>query len=214
MWRTGLIGLAALFLAACSPEVQEPDASAPPASTAAETEPSAWDKAISKALEASDSTQSAQSTEDWETVADLWEEAIALMREVPANSPQFPEAGQKVIEYQSNAEYAKGNAIPELDAETKIALYGALMRDVDPEANLILEVKLKEGTENTAQVIVDEFWWEAGTLDDRKAFLDAWDEGWANIHGDDSARLEIRAQNESGTYGVGGRNDEGKYLNE
>lgn len=58
--------------------------------------------ASDKAIGAVTISKSAQSKEDWDSVINMWEEAIALMKSVPTSSPNYALAQKKVIEYRRN----------------------------------------------------------------------------------------------------------------
>lgn len=64
-------------------------------------------EAVNAAISAATLTQSAQSQDDWSTVAAQWQKAITLMKGVPASSPNYTVAQKKVSEYQLNLDYAQ-----------------------------------------------------------------------------------------------------------
>ncbi len=66
--------------------------------------------AVNKAMSAANLTQSAKSKQDWNLVANQWQEAIALMKTIPASSPNYAVAQKKVGEYQKNLDYASSAA--------------------------------------------------------------------------------------------------------
>ncbi|MBW4491516.1 MAG: OmpA family protein [Oscillatoria princeps RMCB-10] len=66
--------------------------------------------AVKSAQDASLLVQSAKTPEDWNKVAKKWQEAIQLMKEVPASSPNYQNAQKKVGEYEKNLKYAQQNA--------------------------------------------------------------------------------------------------------
>ncbi|WP_416666771.1 hypothetical protein [Egbenema bharatensis] len=72
------------------------------------TEP--FRNAVNKAMEVAELTQRAKTPEEWREVANLWEQAITLMKSVPQNSPSYETAQSKVSEYQRNLEYAQNNS--------------------------------------------------------------------------------------------------------
>lgn len=76
----------------------------------ASRQPTLFDLALDKASGAVSISQSAQSLEDWNLVVSQWQEAIALMKAVPKNSPYEAIAKTKVAEYQRNLTYAQGQA--------------------------------------------------------------------------------------------------------
>ncbi|NET00250.1 MAG: hypothetical protein F6K61_06635 [Sphaerospermopsis sp. SIO1G1] len=62
--------------------------------------------AVNHATEAATLTQNAISGEDWETIIQHWKNAIASMKAVTAEHPEYLTAQQKTIEYQRNLNYA------------------------------------------------------------------------------------------------------------
>lgn len=67
----------------------------------------AFREAVNNAMRAAELTQTAQSPEDWNTVAIHWQKAIAFMGAVPENNSKYEVAKEKVGEYQKNLSYAK-----------------------------------------------------------------------------------------------------------
>jgi hypothetical protein len=67
-------------------------------------------EAVNKAINAATITQSAKSKDDWNLVVSQWQEAIALMKKVPASRSNYTVAQKKAVEYQSNLDYAKQRA--------------------------------------------------------------------------------------------------------
>jgi methionine-rich copper-binding protein CopC len=88
-----------------APQAASPAAEAPPVSSA-----TPFSDAVNKATSAAQLTQTAQTAEEWQTVATDWQAAIALMQAVPEGDPNYAVAQQKVAEYQKNLEYAQQNA--------------------------------------------------------------------------------------------------------
>lgn len=76
------------------------------ASPASSPQPDSFREAVNKAMSAATITQSAKSKDDWNLVASQWQEAISLMKSVPASSPNYALAQKKVVEYQPNWDYA------------------------------------------------------------------------------------------------------------
>ncbi|MDZ8080050.1 MAG: hypothetical protein RMX35_13380 [Nostoc sp. DcaGUA01] len=68
-------------------------------------------EAVNKAIKAANLTQSAKASNEWKTVVNEWQGAIALMKNVPSSSPNYPIAQQKIIEYQKNLDYAQKNSV-------------------------------------------------------------------------------------------------------
>lgn len=67
-------------------------------------------EAVKAAMSAATLTQNAKTPEQWQQVANKWQEAIALMEAVPESSANYNTARQKAIEYQNNLNYAQQNA--------------------------------------------------------------------------------------------------------
>ncbi len=67
-------------------------------------------EAVKKATSAATLTQTAKTPEQWLQVANEWQEAIAFLKAVPQNNPNYDMAQVKLIEYQNNLKYAQKNA--------------------------------------------------------------------------------------------------------
>jgi pilus assembly protein FimV len=67
-------------------------------------------EAVNAAQNAANLAQTASTPAEWQAVADSWEEAIALMKQVPESDPNYATAQQKAIDYQPNLDYAQQNA--------------------------------------------------------------------------------------------------------
>ncbi|MBE9179904.1 hypothetical protein IQ268_15135 [Oculatella sp. LEGE 06141] len=63
--------------------------------------------AVNRAMSAAELTQTADSDEEWLTITTWWREAIDLMQNVPASSPNYSVAQSKVVEYERNLAYAR-----------------------------------------------------------------------------------------------------------
>jgi predicted aspartyl protease len=93
-------------------------ASASPKSTAVKpgnstsTAPDTYDDAIAIGEGANTISQSSVSREDWNTVASRWQEAISLLKAVPASSRNYRNAQKKLKEYQTNLAEAKLRSAP------------------------------------------------------------------------------------------------------
>ncbi|BAY39491.1 hypothetical protein NIES2111_38670 [Nostoc sp. NIES-2111] len=76
-------------------------------------EPSSFEMGLDKAAGAVSISQSAQSPDDWYLVASQYHDAIALMKRVDKQSPEFAIAQTKIFEYQRQIKYAvrQANAI-------------------------------------------------------------------------------------------------------
>ncbi|MHC5897560.1 hypothetical protein [Nostoc sp.] len=83
------------------------------ASVKAQPSPQAdpYPDAISKAIGAATISQSAQSSDDWKLVAQMWLQAIALMQSVPSTSSNYASVQKKVADYQKNLAYANKQSI-------------------------------------------------------------------------------------------------------
>lgn len=66
--------------------------------------------AVNSAVKAAELGRSAKTKEDWNSVADRWQEAVSLMRRVPPSSPHHQVAQTKVVEYQKYLLYAQESA--------------------------------------------------------------------------------------------------------
>lgn len=131
-WLT--LGVLAWGLASCT---QPLGAGSPPPATSVSTSPprlsavtepppaapaappptvDSFREAVNRATSAVAIGQSAQSTNDWELAASRWQQAIALMEQVPTTSPNHAQAQTKVKEYQQNLAAAQrratGNIVP------------------------------------------------------------------------------------------------------
>lgn len=65
-----------------------------------------FEEALSKGIGAATIAQTSHSKEDWELVAAKWGEAIDLLKSVPKSSSSYALAQKKVVEYQTNLNYA------------------------------------------------------------------------------------------------------------
>ncbi|MDZ8051045.1 MAG: TIGR02281 family clan AA aspartic protease [Aulosira sp. ZfuVER01] len=71
-----------------------------------------FELALDKAAGAMTISQSAQSADDWKLVATQFQDAIALMKNVQQESPNFAVAQTKISEYQRQIQYALDKATP------------------------------------------------------------------------------------------------------
>ncbi|WP_026104177.1 TIGR02281 family clan AA aspartic protease [Anabaena sp. PCC 7108] len=103
-------------LAAIQPPAKKPDSlpanlkSQPLAPS--EINPNTLESALDKATSGLTISQSAQSTDDWNLVASQFEDAIALMGQVRRDSPNFPFAQRKIVEYKRQIKLAQQKARP------------------------------------------------------------------------------------------------------
>ena len=105
------------------------ESAAPPArlkaqevKTESAVQPNYFELALDKADSASSISQSAQSPDDWRLVVSQWQEAIALMKAVPANSPQKVIAQTKIAEYQQNITHAQQQQTPPIEEPNTVAV--------------------------------------------------------------------------------------------
>lgn len=119
-WLSGTLSLLNL---ACSPSnsnqsavrvavTPSPIAVIPDVTTVAKNPPQRsakeiYDKAMDVAVSAELLSESAVSVEDWQLSLSRWQEAIALLRQIPTNSPLYATAKPKIAEYQRNFSAAK-----------------------------------------------------------------------------------------------------------
>ncbi|WP_096588231.1 retroviral-like aspartic protease family protein [Calothrix sp. NIES-2098] len=100
---------------AASPLVEASPLSSPepqPQTTTSAIELNSFELALDKAAGAMTISQSAQSTDDWKLVASQFQDAIALMKNVQHESPNFTVAQIKISEYQRQIRYALDKATP------------------------------------------------------------------------------------------------------
>lgn len=73
-------------------------------------EPTSFELGLDKATSGLSISQSAKSSADWKLVAGQYQDAIALMKEVEQESPDFAIAQRKITEYRLQAKYAEEKA--------------------------------------------------------------------------------------------------------
>jgi hypothetical protein len=95
------------------PPTEPDDAVESPTEPDQPTEPPVSDNpfrdAVNAATQASQLAQTATTKEDWQAVADGWEEAITLMQQVPDTDPNYETAQDRAVAYQPNLTYAQQN---------------------------------------------------------------------------------------------------------
>lgn len=98
-------------LAAVQPPAKKPipllERPKPQPTKEAVTERSSLELALDKATSGLSISQSAQSADDWKLVASQFQDAIALMRQIRRDSPNFPFAQRKIAQYQRQIKLAK-----------------------------------------------------------------------------------------------------------
>ncbi len=75
------------------------------------TAPDPFRDAVNSAVKAADLGRAAKTKEEWNVVANRWQEAVSLMRRVPPSSPNHEVAVTKVAEYQKYLIYAQESAV-------------------------------------------------------------------------------------------------------
>lgn len=93
-----------------------------------------YQRAINRASSAVAIGQSAQSQDDWRLAAGRWEQAIALLQQVPQENPNYSTAQQKINEYQQNLaatqQQADGTATPATPAANETASPHGLVAEI------------------------------------------------------------------------------------
>jgi ribosomal protein S27E len=84
-----------------------PSTATPPATPSAPAPSPAFAEGLDLAYEAATKTQAARSKAEWQSVSNLWEQAIVTLQKVPADDPNAAIARQKVQDYQRNLNYAR-----------------------------------------------------------------------------------------------------------
>lgn len=98
---------------AAEPSVRETAPAASPekeSQTPVKIEPTSFELGLDKATGGLSISQSAQSSADWKLVASQYQDAIALMKQVEQESPDFAIAQRKITQYQLQAKYAEEKA--------------------------------------------------------------------------------------------------------
>ncbi len=91
-----------------------------PARLSSETDSNYFEQGLDKAVSAFSISQSAQSTEDWNLVANQFIEAIALMKKVPVHSPYYSNAQSKILDYQRQVRLAQRKTAPPIYIQPRI----------------------------------------------------------------------------------------------
>ncbi|MDJ1180466.1 retropepsin-like aspartic protease [Roseofilum sp. BLCC_M91] len=87
--------------------IASPSPSPTPKPSPVKTDQKTLQRALDKAYGAASIAQSAASPGDWQLVARQWQQAIALLQQIPPQSPNHTLAQQKINEYQQNLTYAQ-----------------------------------------------------------------------------------------------------------
>lgn len=69
-----------------------------------------WYFAVTNAQSAAKKAQTAKTQSEWNAVANDWQKAVDLMKEVPQSHPNYQKAQEKIPEYQNNFDIAKQRA--------------------------------------------------------------------------------------------------------
>ncbi len=96
-----------------APDIRETAPAASPekeSQTPVNIEPTYFELGLDKATGGLSISQSAQSSADWKLVASQYEDAIALMKQVQQESPDFALAQRKITEYRLQSKYAQEKA--------------------------------------------------------------------------------------------------------
>lgn len=104
------IALLSVMIAGCNPSNLFTATAAPSAgsiSNSTEENPDPVSKAIAQATLAANLTQTAGTWEEWNKVAQHWQEAIAQLETVPAEHPHRDFAQKRIPAYQKNLTYAR-----------------------------------------------------------------------------------------------------------
>ncbi len=102
-----------------------------------------FNQALETAFRAATLAQSAQSAQDWNTVALNWIQAIEGMQTIPTSSPEKTFAQKKILEYQKNLEVAQQRA---LAAPTQIPFASFNTQFLDRQLLLYLSYVAAMGT--------------------------------------------------------------------
>ena len=103
---------------------------------------------VNRAQSAVSIGQSAQSPDDWKLVESRWNQAVALMQQVPDSDPNHATAKQKVTEYQEYASQAAQKAT----AETSIS--GTTVADNGTPSGLVAQIPVVDRMGGTPVVPV------------------------------------------------------------
>ncbi|MEO1146972.1 MAG: hypothetical protein AAFY26_15415 [Cyanobacteria bacterium J06638_22] len=126
-----------------SPEAIAPSEE-PPASPALTAEQLLSD-ATAQAAQASALAQSAQSRDDWALVANLWEQAIVLIDQIPESAPEHAAAQQAKATYTTNLNTAQQAA--DLPVDTTPRLHTPLTPSEETEEEESAETEEGDATE-------------------------------------------------------------------
>lgn len=116
------------------------------------TRPNYFELALDKAYSAAILSQSAQSPDDWRLVVSQWNEAIALMKAVPTDSPQKVIAQTRITEYQQQITNAQQQVSRiEENSETEVAVVPEIQPQ-DISASRTADVEMSPVIQTNQQV--------------------------------------------------------------
>ncbi|MBD2180209.1 retroviral-like aspartic protease family protein [Planktothrix sp. FACHB-1355] len=150
---------------------------AKPISLAAKTTTSAvpqsdtYEQALVKAASANSISQSASSQDDWQIVSNKWQQAIELLKAVPAASPKYAIAKTKLKEYQQYLDYAQSRANPGSKPVSAISkCTGKPQKSSTIAAGTVFRVPIKRREGGT--VVVDVNFFSLGLKQTHEMILD------------------------------------------
>ena len=116
------------------------------------TRPNYFELALDKAYSAAILSQSAQSPDDWRLVVSQWNEAIALMKAVPVDSPQKLIAQTRIAEYQQQITNAQQQVSRiEENSESEVAVVPEIQPQ-DISASKTADVEMSPVIQTNQQV--------------------------------------------------------------
>lgn len=114
--------------------------------------PNQYEQALDKASGAYTISQSAQSADDWQLVASVWQDAIALMQALPHNSPYNAIAKTKIAEYRQHLVYAQQQANRTIE-HNRDRVTTSIPKSPALEQSFPLEVEVTPGIAAPNQVV-------------------------------------------------------------
>ncbi|MDJ0703743.1 MAG: hypothetical protein QNJ46_10725 [Leptolyngbyaceae cyanobacterium MO_188.B28] len=66
-----------------------------------------YQQALNYGMQAAIAAQTAETRQEWEAVAALWSHALEKLQNIPQHNPDYDAVRQKILEYQTNREYAQ-----------------------------------------------------------------------------------------------------------
>jgi len=128
-----------------------------------------YSQALDTASSATAISQSAQSTDDWNLVVSHWQQAIELMKAVPASSPEYARASSKIAEYQQQISIAQQQAIaaprlpaaiaeastPDTESQLIAATPGVFIAKIKRRISRTPVIEVTFNGKHTVEMIVD-----------------------------------------------------------